>query len=491
MKYIYITESQKKKLAAQDQVGGKVNSGLMCYEDVTPESDSYEIGIEGGSTFDGNAHTIEESAYMDKMEKYYCKYAIATYGLTNDFNNAGFLLTDGSLLDLSNRDEIMRKSHAALDVAGANMREFISMGEIRLQPESSGIELCKAPTPQQIEGLNNFINHFKNNPAVYVDCVNDEGGRVWSKEYKGHAKMDVVSDIQNYFTNNVIPQSSSEVESDPNYVDFAYFRNMTEAKTNEDVSPEEVDLSSFNIKKGLNPKFWEDGHLDSRIRLKLLDIADDFIEFLGIDWAEPKDIIMTGSLANYNWSKQYSDIDLHIVMDFSEIDERTDFVDNYFYSQKQLWNKEHEGLSIMGYPIEVFVQDENAEHDSSGVYSLNKDKWLIEPDREILSSSKVSKAFIKERVSDYMNQIDKLLYLFKKAKNDEYKVRKISEKANKLFDKIKQDRKTGFEKSGGKEINNLNIVFKALRRNGYIEKLSDLCSDTYNVENSINEIPEN
>ena len=47
----------------------------------------------------------------------------------------------------------------------------------------------------------------------------------------------------------------------------------------ESLAPSEVDLSSFNIKKELNPKFWKNDRLDSRIRMKLLDIADDFINF--------------------------------------------------------------------------------------------------------------------------------------------------------------------------------------------------------------------
>ena len=251
------------------------------------------------------------------------------------------------------------------------------------------------------------------------------------------------------------------------------------------VNPDDVDLSSFNIKKNLNPKFWKDGVLDSRIRMKLLDIADDFIEFLGVEWAKPEDITMTGSLANFNWSENYSDIDLHIIMDYSDVDERTDFVSNYFYSQKKLWNEEHSDITIMGFPVEVFVQDVNERHDSSGVYSLEKNKWLIEPEREKLASSKVNKSFIKDKVSDYMNKIDKLEYLFNKAKDDEYRLRRVMEKSDKLFDKIKGERKLGFERSGGKEINNYNIVFKALRRNGYIEKLVNIKSMAYDKLNSL------
>ena len=251
------------------------------------------------------------------------------------------------------------------------------------------------------------------------------------------------------------------------------------------VNPEDVDLSSFNIKKNLNPKFWKNGVLDSRIRMKLLDIADDFIEFLGVDWAKPEDITMTGSLANFNWDENYSDIDLHIIMDYSDVDERTDFVSNYFYSQKKLWNEEHSDITIMGFPVEVFVQDVNERHDSSGVYSLEKNKWLIEPEREKLASSKVNKAFIKDKVSEYMNKIDKLEYLLNKSKDDEYRLRRVMEKSDNLFDKIKGERKIGFERSGGKEINNYNIVFKALKRNGYIEKLVNVKSIAYDKLNSL------
>lgn len=251
------------------------------------------------------------------------------------------------------------------------------------------------------------------------------------------------------------------------------------------VNPEDVDLSSFNIKKNLNPKFWKNGVLDSRIRMKLLDIADDFIEFLGVDWAKPEDITMTGSLANFNWDENYSDIDLHIIMDYSDVDERKEFVSNYFYSQKKIWNEEHSDITIMGFPVEVFVQDVNERHDSSGVYSLEKNKWLIEPEREKLASSKVNKAFIKDKVSEYMNKIDKLEYLLNKSKDDEYRLRRVMEKSDNLFDKIKGERKIGFERSGGKEINNYNIVFKALRRNGYIEKLVNVKSIAYDKLNSL------
>ena len=62
----------------------------------------------------------------------------------------------------------------------------------------------------------------------------------------------------------------------------------------------------------------------------------------------------------------------------------------------------------------------------------------------------------------------------------------MSEKAEKLFDEIKKERKDGLNGSDV-EITNGNVIFKSLRRMGYIEKLVDLESKTYDDINSINQ----
>ena len=85
------------------------------------------------------------------------------------------------------------------------------------------------------------------------------------------------------------------------------------------VKPEEVDLSSFVMRNTLNSKIWKsEDKIDPKIRKQLLKIADDFVEFLDIPWVEVIDVTLTGSLANYNWS-EYSDIDLHIIFNFQDI----------------------------------------------------------------------------------------------------------------------------------------------------------------------------
>ena len=84
--------------------------------------------------------------------------------------------------------------------------------------------------------------------------------------------------------------------------------------------------SSFLINKDLESTFWPlDNKLNPSIRKKLIQIAKDFFDGLDLNGAELKDITFTGSLANYNWSP-YSDIDLHLIVDFKEVNDDVELV---------------------------------------------------------------------------------------------------------------------------------------------------------------------
>lgn len=242
-----------------------------------------------------------------------------------------------------------------------------------------------------------------------------------------------------------------------------------------------VDLSSFRPQKELNPKIWRDGKINSQVRLRLLEIADAFIDMLNVDWAKPKDIILTGSLANYNWSP-FSDFDLHVLMDFRDVDERTQFVKEYFDSKKRIWNDEHDELKIFGFPVELYVQDINEKHTATGVYSLEKNKWLVEPETNNIKAIMLNKFFIKEKVTQFCDKIDKLEELCNNE-DDEYKLQQLSKKISELNDKIRGMRKESLLKSG--EMGSGNIIFKVMRRNGYMGKLSDLKTKVYDKIKSI------
>ena len=81
-------------------------------------------------------------------------------------------------------------------------------------------------------------------------------------------------------------------------------------------------------------------------------------------------------------------------------------------------------------------------------------------------------------------KIDKLVDELSSSQDDEYKIRKVSEMAEKLFDEIKKKRRDDLSKSKN-EINNGNIIFKCLRRLGYIEKIDDVINKCYNKLNSL------
>lgn len=250
-----------------------------------------------------------------------------------------------------------------------------------------------------------------------------------------------------------------------------------------EIESKDISLSSFKIKKELNPKFWPNGKLNSRVRLRLMDIADDFIQELSVDWAKPKDVIFTGSIANYNWSR-YSDVDLHILIDFKQVySKNTDFVDDYFKSKKENWLANHEDLKIFGFPIEISVEDSNEDNPSSGRYSLYKNKWVVEPDD--FQDAVINQEYVKKTAAKYMTQIDDIEKKLDSEK-DKHKCEKYGNKVYKIFDKLKTMRSEGLE-SDKKEMSSGNIIYKIIRRAGYIDKIWDIYNSSYDKVNSINE----
>jgi len=243
----------------------------------------------------------------------------------------------------------------------------------------------------------------------------------------------------------------------------------------------QLSLSSFRPQNELNPKIWIGGKINSKVRLRLLDIADDFIESLNVWWVNVSDIILTGSLANYNWSR-FSDFDLHILINFSKVDKRTDFVREYFNTKKNEWNNVHENLKIYGFPVEVYVQDTNEEHTASGVYSLNRNEWVVEPVKDNIKAIKLDKYFIKEKTMKYIKIITSLKKQVDET-NDDAELRLLSKKVKGTFDILKGLRKEGLKARG--EMHPYNIIYKFLRRLGYLDILLDLKAKTYDKLKSI------
>lgn len=284
--------------------------------------------------------------------------------------------------------------------------------------------------------------------------------------YEDSTEMDESKD-KKYVRQGIIPYGDGEMCIGEN-----------EEKLNE-VEASDISLKSFEIQDELNPKFWINNKINSRVRLKLLDLADEFIESLSIDWVKPKDIVITGSIANYNWSK-YSDVDVHILIDFKEVWKKTEFVQDYFDSKKALWSQEHEQLKIYGFPVEMYVEDVNGDNPSSGIYSLNKNKWIVEPND--FQDAQLNEPFIKDKAAKIMTEIDDIDDKIKKEK-DNHKLEVLSTKLKKLFDKLHKQRQESLNKNG--EMGTYNIIWKVLRRSGHLDKIWEIINTVYNRVNSI------
>ncbi len=234
------------------------------------------------------------------------------------------------------------------------------------------------------------------------------------------------------------------------------------------------EVAGVEVHDELDPTFWTKKKLNAKVRDKLLKIATEFYGKLELP-APILDITLTGSEANYNYSSK-SDLDLHIVINYSEVDDNGKLVKDFLTMAKTNWNRNHEIL-LKNHEVEIYVQDINEPHHSTGVYSLLNDTWVIEPVKE---EFEVSEQAIEQKSRAIENLIEMVLELKLQKKYEE-----AYGEADRLMQKIVRNRQCGLEKGG--EFSTENLVFKTLRHNEYLKKLSDLKKEAYDKLMSLTE----
>jgi len=222
-------------------------------------------------------------------------------------------------------------------------------------------------------------------------------------------------------------------------------------------------LHSFSIKETLNPKVWENPEdpkkatMIPKVRKALERIAVEFVDDLGED-VFVEDVYLMGSLANFNWS-EYSDFDLHVIVDFEKYENQEDLYKELFDLKKKLFNDKH-NIKIFGYDVEVYAQGITDESHSDGVYSVMNNEWIHKPKR---TSKDLDMSVLKTKIKSWTDKIDDAIEDAKSEGN--------VETLKKLKDKLKDYRQSGLDKDG--EFSYENLVFKYLRRSGHIGKLFD------------------
>jgi hypothetical protein len=224
----------------------------------------------------------------------------------------------------------------------------------------------------------------------------------------------------------------------------------------------------------LNPKLFVGQRFLPKVKNQLLIIAKDFTDNLGIQNLNIKDITVSGSNAAYSYTP-HSDLDLHIVVDMSNIN-NDDVYRELFNAKKTIYNDSH-NITVHGIPVELYVQDEAEPVKSLGEYSLLQDKWLRYPTKRRANLD-------QNATKAKFDKLEKLIHLALKSKN----LKKILE----VLKTIKRYRQAGLEKGG--EFGPENLAFKALRSQGLITKLyalkDKLHSEKLTIETMYKDIDE-
>jgi hypothetical protein len=234
-----------------------------------------------------------------------------------------------------------------------------------------------------------------------------------------------------------------------------------------------TELDSYNLADAvkfnntLNPVVWSGQKMKPEVRERLLTIAQDFKEFLGLSDIEVKDITVSGSNAGYTYTP-YSDIDLHLVVDIPQADE-SDVYRELFDAKKYQYNDQH-NITIGGYDVELYVEDARKQPVSQGIYSMIDNDWVKIP---LKQRATVNDEAVKSKYEDIGHRIESAV-----ASGDGAV---IAELAN----KIRNMRQAGLDAHG--ELGAENLAFKMLRNQGMIKKLYDARMAAQDRELSLNE----
>lgn len=201
----------------------------------------------------------------------------------------------------------------------------------------------------------------------------------------------------------------------------------------------------------LNPRIWgDDEQMLPEVRQRLLEIADDFRESLGVSIAV-EDITISGSNAAYTYTP-HSDIDLHLIVRLPE-STHSEVYRELFDAKKYQYNDQND-FRIGGYDVELYVQDADQPHYSQGIYSIMHDRWVSVPRRR---KPEIDDMSVRSKYEDMGARVDQAIESGDLKHMDA------------LARKIKTMRQSGLETTG--EFGAENLAFKVLRNNGTLQKL--------------------
>lgn len=224
------------------------------------------------------------------------------------------------------------------------------------------------------------------------------------------------------------------------------------------MQPTLLERYSLEYHRALNQKLFDGDVLRSDVRNAFLRIAAAWIKFANIPSEDyVTDIIFTGGNCNFNYSS-HSDCDVHIVYDRARLTARdtANLWSDYLSDKKSVWAKNHH-ITVKGYTVELFAQSSDDNLVASGVYSLTRNDWIKKPvhgkhnfknDPALIKKVEETKKTLDTMIKDGVGSV-------------EFEIMK---------DKLKTMRNAAL--SSGDEFTFDNLVFKALRNSGVLDRMN-------------------
>ena len=210
--------------------------GSISYEgkSVNLRGEKFSDVVSVGTSTETATRKFSASADQTSAEqrKQNDKTALDYFGRTYKWSETGYVLLNGARLDFSGRHEggpggyrtvdhrdiidALGEDYGGGDYSGGMVR-FMQEGNIRISPESGGINLAVMPTKAQMDALSDFIS--KERGEVILDIDDAQGNTISSTEFsRGTHANKVLQAIRDYFENGTLPQA----DNTPSVSQFRY-----------------------------------------------------------------------------------------------------------------------------------------------------------------------------------------------------------------------------------------------------------------------------
>lgn len=204
----------------------------------------------------------------------------------------------------------------------------------------------------------------------------------------------------------------------------------------------------------LNSLVWDDTRMRMEVRVRLMRAALAFYRFVDVPRLVVRDIVLTGSNAAYNYTRQ-SDLDVHLIVDFKATS-CPGLAENVFTTKKALWAETYD-ITIHDMAVELYVEDSAKPAKSNGRYSILQGEWI---DKATSASPSKNDSSVVSKVKYLSAEIDGLIA--SKPSNDQVTM---------MFARLRSLRQNGLLNGG--EFSAENLAYKALRALGYLDRLFD------------------